>query len=321
MTQPSSGYSVPLAQVSAAGFPIFNRSSTITVGPLSIKNIGSQSGLDVSFQIKSSLKSKEPNHCDLKVWNLSADSLMQLGMSAQPSTIVAAPPTGVPSANGQPVQIIPVRIDAGYVGHTSTIFLGELRSAQSVTDGPDIVTELNTGDGDVALQLQRISANFAQGSTPLAVVQALLTQMGTGQGNLAAVKSLFQNAQGALFQSGAVLKGNAATHLSDICSSVGVEFSIQGGQAQFLPLGQPLAGQAYLLSPGTGLVGTPTVDTAGICSCTSFILPGLVPGSPIQVSSVFVNGLFRIVSCEWVGETRGNSWYCKIEAQRFGLAP
>jgi hypothetical protein len=218
-----------------------------------------------------------------------------------------------------PVKIIPVQIDAGYIGHTSTIWLGELRSAQSVTDGPDIVTELNTGDGDQALQLQRINQSFKQGSTAVAVAQALMAQMGIGQGNFAVAQSAL--AASPMFVRGMVMKGNPGVHLADICQSVGVEFSIQNGQAQFLMNGQPLPGQAYLLSPSTGLVGNPTVDTAGIMSCVSFIIPGLSCGVPVQVQSTFVNGTYRIVAIEYVGETRGNSWYAKIEGQSYGLAP
>lgn len=312
---------VPLPTTFDAGFTAYNRSSTITVGTVQVANIGQQRGLDLSFTVKRTLKAGEPNTCDLKIYNLSAASRKALEQSSQKSTIVQAPPTGIPTVAGQPVNIIPVQIDAGYVGHTSTIFLGELRSAQSVTDGPDIVTELNTGDGDTALALQRINQAFPTGSTATQVVKALLMQMGVGNGNLAAVSSTFSSAQGNLFQRGAVLKGNAAAHLNTICSSVGVEFSVQGGQAQFLPLGQPLAGQSYSLSSSSGLVGTPTVDSAGICSFVTFILPGIVPGAPINIDSVFVQGNFRIVSVEISGETFGNDWYCKCEAARLGIAP
>ena len=318
MTQSTAGYTVPLAQVVEAGFPVFSRASKITVGPVEINNMGEQSGLDVEFTIKRTLKAKSPNHGDLKIWNLSAASLAALGMPAQKTTVTSAPPSGS-GASATPVSVIPVQIDAGYVGHTSTIFAGFMRSAQSVTDGPDVVTELNTGDGDVALELQRISKGFQAGSTPSQVVGALLDAMGIGQGNLAAVASVF--AEWSAFLGGTVIKGNPACLLADICASVGVEFSIQNGTAQFLPIGKPLAGPAYLLSSGTGLVGTPTVDTTGLCSFTSFILPGLLPGAPVQIQSVFVSGLFRIVSVEFTGNTRGNEWYAKCEAQSYGGAP
>jgi hypothetical protein len=198
---------------------------------------------------------------------------------------------------------------------------GTTRSAQSVTDGPDSVLELNCGDGDTALALQRINASFQKGTAPIDVVQALLAKMGVGTGNLGAVKPIINSAQGSLFQAGVVLKGNAASHLIDICSGLGLEFSVQNGAAQFLSLGEPLAGQAYNLTPSSGLIGSPTVDTAGICSFVTLLLPGIAPGVPVAIDATFVQGDFRILSVEYEGDTAGNDWYCKCEAARIGVAP
>jgi hypothetical protein len=313
--------SVLLPSALEVGLPAFNRSSTVTVGTTQIQNIGQQRGLRVAFNVKRSLKAKEPNTCDLKIWGLAPSTLAAFATSAQKTTLVAAPPTGIPGALGQPVKVIPVQIDAGFVGQTATIFLGEMRSAQTVRSGPETITELNTGDGDVALGLQRMNAAFTAGTTPLAIVQALLAQAGLGTGNLAAVQSAFTQAQGTLFARGVAFKGNPAQALADICQGLGLEFSIQNGAAQFLSLGQPLAGQAYLLSPATGLIGSPTVDSAGILSCMTFILPGLNPGAPIQIESAYIQGTFRILSVEFDGDTWGNDWYCKITGASMGVAP
>jgi hypothetical protein len=324
MTMTSAPPTVPLSSIVEEGIPVFDRSSTVIVGPIQIQNVGSTQGLDVSFRIKRGLKAKERNTCDLKIWNLSQNSLAQLASSAQATGSTYSPPKGYPNVAGKPVTVIPVQIDAGYVGHTSTLFLGELASAQTVTSGADFVTELNSGDSQTGLVLQRINVNVQPGTSPVTVAKQLMSQMGfAGLGNFAAVQSLFTSAPGAssLYQRGGILKGNAAFRLQSLCASVGVEFSIQNGQPQFLALGQPLAGEAYLLSPTTGLVGTPTCDNAGIMNCTAFLVPGLVPGAPINVQSAFVNGLFRILSVEYVGETNGQPWYAKLQAGSLGVAP
>lgn len=294
-------------------FQIFNRSSTIVVGTTKIDNIGRQRGLDVEFQIKTSLKPNEPNTCDLKINNLSEATRKALEQASTPLKGITAPPNGT-------AKIVPVRIDAGYVGHTSNVFLGEMRSAQTVTDGSNNTTELNTGDGDDALVLQRINASLPAGTTATAAIKALLGQMGCGLGNLMAAPIQAALKATPIYQKGVVLKGNATDHLVDLCASVGLEFSLQGGQAQFLSLGQPLGGDAYLLTPQTGLVGSPTVDTKGVLSCVSFILPGIKCGGPIVLQDANANGLYRIISLEIEGSTFGNNWYCRIEAKRFGLA-
>lgn len=318
--------SLPLSPLSPQGYQAFQRASVVTVGNTQIANVGGQRGLDVEFTVRRTLKALEPNTCDLRIWNLSAASRKAIEQASQKSNIIAKPPSGTPDVAGSPINIIPVQIDAGYVGHTSTIFLGEMcsgtaRGGQTVVDGPDYVTELNSGDGDTALQLQRISLQVARATSPLNVVKAILAQMGVGTGNLATVSSVFSAAPGALYQLGSVLKGNAAWHLARICASVGLEVSVQNGAAQFLKQGQPIAGPAYNLSASSGLIGSPTVDTAGICSFVTFILPGIVPGVPVSIDSVFVQGDFRILAVEYEGSTFGNEWYARCEAARYGVAP
>jgi hypothetical protein len=49
------------------------------------------------------------------------------------------------------------------------------------------------------------------------------------------------------------------------------------------------------------------------------MLPGLGPGSPISVSSAYVQGLFRITTIETLGETAGEQWQHSIEAKPYGL--
>jgi hypothetical protein len=288
--------------------PLFLRSSTVTVGNTQIQNIGLQQGLDVEFKVVRSLKPTDPNTCDLKIYGLSDDTQQQLANASQ-----AYKPAGGPTT-----KVIPVRIDAGFVNNTSTIFLGEMRAAETTKDGQETETELSTGDGDDALVIQRISQSFAPGATPVQVVQALLSQMGVGQGNLGAVKPIL--AGSSMFTLGVNLKGNAAETLTKICASAGLEFSLQNGQAQFLPRGQPLAGEAYLLGPNTGLWGSPTVDTKGVMQCQCALLPGLAPGVPVQIQSAYVQGLFRITTITTTGSTAGGDWSHQIEAKRFGAA-
>lgn len=310
---------VSISPLESPNFQAFSRSCTIWIGGVQIQNIGGPQGLRTSFMVRKSLKANESNTCDLSLYNLSDATRKIIEQSAQRAGNAASPPNAFSKATTQTVNVIPVRIDAGYVGHTSTIFLGEMRSAQTVTDGPDDITELNAGEGDAAALIARINKSFPAGSTAMQVVSSLLTQMNVGQGNLASAVSTLSGAP--LFQQGAVLKGSASRIMRDVCRSVGLEFSIQRGMAQFLLAGQPLSGSAYLLSSSTGLIGSPSVDTANIMSCVSLMFPGLVPGAPIQVNAKFVQGTYRILSTEITGDTSSLEWYTKIEAAAFGVAP
>lgn len=292
---------------------LFSRSSTVTVGPVQIQSIGQQLGLDVWFHVRRSLKPNEPNTCDLRLFNLSEDSRKAIESAGQP---MPAPQ----NAPGAPSLIVPVKIEAGYegLGGTSTIFLGEMRAGQTVRDGPTTIMELTTGDGDTAMILARSTAAFGPGCNAYTVAKQLLSDMNMGQGNLSSVAAILRAAP--LYSKGVVLKGSSWDHLLDLCRSCGLEVSVQSGCAQFTSLGQPLAGQAYVLSSGSGLYGSPSVDTKGVMSAECAMIPGLAPGAPIQMDAEYVQGLYRIVSIETTGDTASTEWGHKLEAKKYGLA-
>lgn len=303
-----------IAPITVQGIPaslLYSRASRITVGTVQVVNIGQQTGLDVWFQVKRSLKAGEPNTFDLKIWNLADSSRKALEQSSQPVPSIAAAP-------GAPNKVVPVKIEAGYEGSMATIFLGEMRSAQTVRDKDDLVTELQTGDGDEAAAVARVSQSFGP-TNAYDVALALLKAMGSGAGNIKAFASTLRG--NTLFQQGVTLKGNPKTILRDLAASVGLEFTIQSGQAQFLSRGQPIDGSVYELAPETGLIGEPSVDTKGVLSCMTLMLPGLRPGALVYMNSEFVQGTYRICSMETTGETASNDWGHKLEAKRAGLAP
>lgn len=283
---------------------LFGRACRITAGNVAVERIGQELGLDVWFQVRRSLKPGDPNTADLKLYNLSRDTLQSLAKSSQKIPAIAQAP-------GAPASVTPVKIEAGYVGNMSTLFLGEMRSAQTVREKDDFVTELQTGDGDAAQQL-RANVSLPPGTNAYNVAVQLLGVMQKGQGNLATVADALRAST--MYQQGAVVKGNAFDLLVSLCRSNGLECSIQNGKPQFLSLGQPVAGQAYKLSSDSGLIGEPSVDTKGVLSCMTLMLPGLRPGMPIVMDSEFVQGTYRIVSIETTGDTNGDDWSHKIEA-------
>ncbi len=302
--------------MAAPDLALFGRAAQIVVGTTDI------SGLDVAFDVKKSL-ALEPNTCDLKIWNLSPDTrkMIEAGSSGRTAAVKLSKAqriAGFPASNLQKVTVVPVSISAGYVGGMSQVFLGELRAAQTVTEGADLVTELCTGDSDQALINSRISAPLGPGTTPDVGMRKILSALGIGQGNLtSALKALQTAGVAQMFNKGAALKGRAANMMSNLCKSAGLEWSVQDGQLQVLPLGQPLAGVPVSVSPDTGMIGSPTVDTKGILNVTTLIIPSIKPGVRISVSARSVKGNFRVISCNYVGDTMGNEWFCKIEASKF----
>jgi hypothetical protein len=291
------------------GMELRQRVAHVTVGTLLLEGKGG-TGLDVEFTIRKTLK-PDPNSCTLTIYNLNKDHRKAL----EQSTTVITGPQSPPGTGGV---VVPVRIDAGYVNATSQIWLGELRASQTSHAGSDYTTILTTGDGDKAIARQRVNVAMGPGTTSATAMRNLLNALGIGQGNLPKALNLL-NKQGAaqLYVNGAVLKGLAADHMTDLMRSAGLEWSVQNGQLQVLNLGQPLDGQAVLISEDSGMVGSPTVDTKGILSVTTLMIPDLKPGVKVSVQAESLSGGYRVIACEYTGDTLGKEWYCKLEAARY----
>src|SRR5678809_375027 len=91
-------------------------------------------GLHIRFRVEKTLK-MEPNTCSIDIINLAPETREALEKATK----------------------IPVRLEAGYNDENEQIYLGEVRAATSVTEGPDIITHVESGDGEAAIQKGRIS--------------------------------------------------------------------------------------------------------------------------------------------------------------------
>lgn len=285
-------------------FLLFDRDWRVTVGGInSLQGVQIPKPIDINFSVKKTLR-PEPNQATLKIFNLSPDTRKRIESSFSS--------TGVPNAK------VPVLLEAGYSGALAQVFLGELRAGMSTTEGPDIVTELTNGDGEKEMSTVRVNVAIGAGSPIEVVLREIVKTLGVGAGNVDQAVALFK-AKGLLTFSAKAqyLKGNAADHLTDLTKGAGLEWSVQNGALQVLPLGLPLAGAAVRLSEDSGLIGSPSVDSKGVLNFTSLLIPGLQPGTPVVVDAEHVKGNYRVEVCEYVGDSMGEEWYVKGQGRRF----
>lgn len=276
------------------GVSLFGRAWRITVDTLQMEKI------DCEFHVKKTIKA-EPNTCDLKIYNLTADHRKQIEQS--------------PSVKD--TMKVPVIIEAGYGTTLAQIYKGDLRAGWTVNSGPEVVTELNTGDGEKGMANARLNIPVGPGTPIAQVIGQIVDVLGLGQGNVGKIAAQLASSGSSMFsKKGQVLKGNAADHLTDLCKSVGLEWSVQDGAVQLLTLGQPLDGQAVKLTSNTGLIGSPTVDSKGVLKATMLLVPGIVPGGKVQMEGLHVKGTYKITVVESIGDTLGNDWYHKIEGEK-----
>lgn len=258
-------------------------------------------GLDVSFDIVKSTKKGEHNSCTLKIWNLNEDSRRLIeALSLKPRK------DGLQSGN------IRVEIEAGYLTTSrALIFRGDLRTAKSERQGPEIVTTIEGEDGGRSVLRARISKTFAAGTDLAAVVRALASSMGVGVGNLSDVTASVRH----VFKSGLTLSGSAPDALRNVLRPLGITYSVQNGVLQLVRAGTGLTTQAVLLNSGSGLVGSPVRDADGTVTATSLLNPDVIVGGRVVFDSLDLKGQYQVKRLNITGERAGQDWYSRMECK------
>jgi hypothetical protein len=276
---------------------LFGRVYRLTVGDVLIDSTTGDEVLDIEFRADRTLK-KDPNTLDLRIYNLNEDNRRRLETQKNPV----------------------VQLEAGYEERFGTVFLGDVREVSSVQQPPDWVTQLESGDGEKPTQFDRINKSFRAGTSLPTVIREIAKSMpdiGTGNLNEVADGAALANGD-QQFVNGVTVSGSASREMSRLIRSAGLEWSIQNQKFQLLEAGQTLATEAVLLTPETGLVGSPTVSAKGILNFVSLLNSDIVPGRQLEVRSRQVEGFFRVERCTYEGSVSGGGWYVSGEAKKIG---
>ena len=269
------------------------------------------SGLDVEFSVEKTSK-PDPNTCELTIYNLSRDHRAQLEE--------LRPKKG--DKRG-----IPVKIEAGYeTTGTSQIWLGDLRTVESITSGADVTTHLTSGDGERAIQTSHSEKAFGPGTALDVAIRAMVKELGIGDGNvssaLAAISATGRAALSAPLEFGIAFAGPTSRLLTDWLASAGLTWSVQDGAIQILNRGQALSGKAILLDSvsgqNTGLIGSPTVSNEGVLHAEMLMTPDVFPGRLVTLRSKHLEGNFVIERAVYFGDNFGGRFGIEIEAPRYG---
>jgi hypothetical protein len=267
---------------------LFKRKIRVVVNTIEITDLA------MTFTVKKSLK-PEPNTADLTIHNLNPDHRSAL----------------------EQLKTATVLIEAGYEEGTSTLFVGDLRTAVSVDEGPNIITKLSSGDGEKAVKQARVKVSLKKGAAnPAKVLESVAKSLGVQEGNLSQALGKLSGLSNC-FSEGAVISGSAFKEMNAVCKSLGLTWSIQDGKLQILSLRTALEGVAIKLSPSTGLIGSPTVDNDGVLSAVMLLAPDVFPGRKLVLDSKRLQGQYRIETCEYQGDTHGTDWYIKLEGKRY----
>lgn len=265
---------------------------------------------------------ESPDNCSIRVYNLSEDTVKRI--------------------KGEYSKVV---LQAGYESSAfGVIFQGTIKQFRSGKDPVGINTYLDilVADGDMAYNFAVVNKTLAAGSTPSQRLDAMVGAMapkGVEPGKLIVPST------GGVLPRGKVLFGLARAALRQETASQGSTWTISNGQVNVVPLDGYLPSEAVVLSSASGLIGRIEQTEDGM-RCRALINPKLVIGALVQIDNASINtteqapnseiaggqvpydkwagvqqfatvaadGLYRVYSAEFIGDTRGPEWYVDMVA-------
>ncbi len=286
---------------------LFNRVAQLTIGLAPANGtVTSQSsivtalqitGLRVQAKIKKSVR-LEPGTSEISVYNMTPAHRAQVRQRG-----------------------LPILLSAGYTNTLGQIYEGVIRFADSVRQGPDWVTKIQCGDGEVSYRFARLSQSW--GPTTMQQVATALVNILGPQAQITGQTLATMTVQ---FPRGYHVSGPASLALDKLLEGFGYEWHFESGRVVVLKQGQTTGETAVLLSRNTGLVGSPEHGTpdpqkpaasSHTLKVKSLLLPTLKPGGLVQVQADGIGAttpaFFRAQTVEHEIDTKEGPFYTTIE--------
>ncbi|MCK5603277.1 hypothetical protein KAR91_15445 [Candidatus Pacearchaeota archaeon] len=204
-----------------------------------------------------------------------------------------------------------ITLEIGYGDILEQLFIGDIQRSFTQRSGPDFITTIEADDGGRALSESKLDKSYSAGVKLKSVVDdAMQSMKDAGQIIIGSVS----NIKDEIAQNGITISGLAQKIINDIANKQGLEFSVQDNEAQILDPAIDTGEIAVLLTPNTGLIGSPNLGIAGeniegiefkaLIQTTKFR-----PGRAVKIESKDFNGLIRINKSKFIGDTHAPSWF------------
>ena len=256
--------------------------------------------LKIQFAVKKT-ETPEPNTAVITIYNLEESRRNRLGTTGDVATL-----------------------QVGYVEQSELqriICEMDVIDAQSIIAEPDVSTVLICQDGGNALRTNKQSKSFIAGKSVKDIVAEVVKDAGL------TLRDMSQVADDA-YHNGFSESGPLADIMNKLAGKLNARWSIQNGEVQMVPIGQAADESVILVSPETGLVGSPQrrnkvgqIDTPGQKDgwvARSLSLQPIEPGSKVKLVSRAADGVFKCVAVEHKGDTHGQEWYTDMELEEIG---
>jgi len=258
---------------------IKNRIVEIRIGLAGQKGMAWRDPLFVEFHVEKTT-GRSPNKAEVKLYNLSPNSLRQIEQPDQILQILAG-------------QEIP-----------SQIFYGDIprRGVEHKPTGTDLVTTIKAADGRRIFRDSTFSGSYPPGISRDAILKDIISS-----GNIPI--SYQTDLPSKSYPSGWAYAGTWRDALTEILDS-DASWSIQHGALQILKINEA-PGNALLITSNTGMIGSPNRTDKGV-NVKTLLTPALRSGGPIKIESQFLTGDYKITKLVHEGNSRGLIWESQI---------
>ena len=196
---------------------------------------------------------------------------------------------------------------AGYKNVYRQIFVGTILKPMSTRNGSDIITSLECLDGGSSLTLGVLNKSYPANTTLETILTDLQQALGVTPGTILGIPSK-------VYPNGFAIHGSAAKALNTLLRPLNMQWSIQNGALNILPIKSTLQSQATVISAETGMIGVPSVN-ADFMQFECLLNPVIGPNSAIQMISenAQINGIYTVKKAKFEGDSHDSKWQLSCE--------
>ena len=201
----------------------------------------------------------------------------------------------------------------------SQIFYGNIEKSAFTRDRSDWILTIDSKDGQDIIQNSIINKSYRENMT---VKDILLDMINSSSES---TKDVFSNAKKWIIEklstsnkktnNGLSISGKLLDEANKLLSELGATLSIQDGKAQVIFVDGNNKTDIILLSPSSGLIGSPINKGAdeGI-EFKCLLIPLINPGGLVKIESRYIADYFRVDRVQFKGDTHSSDWECMCEA-------
>lgn len=221
-----------------------------------------------------------------------------------------------------------VILEAGYDGEYRRLFYGDLRWGASEKTPTGYETTLQVADGARAFREAKARRTFREGTTVRAGVAECALAMGLKLPRELEISPELEEQ----FANGLTLDGPAHQELSRLLAPYGYDWMIQDGVLYAYRDDQAQTGQALVVSPDNGLLGTPvfapptfsakksksarrSTTRSPRLDFRSFLYPQIVPGAKLKLDCLATRAMYKTIQVSHTIDTHGEDWFTAVEAK------